>query len=165
MKRFLVTMILGISYVASLLFINLNFAVAAGLDCTRTDLTAKEQLECGACGAAGNQDNCNPPGAANTLSDTITTIINILSVVVGIVAVIMIIIAGFRYITSGGNAERTKNARNTILYALIGLVIVALAQIIVKFVLNNTANSTSGSANPPASSNTTPVHGSGGTAP
>ncbi|MBX4197632.1 hypothetical protein KW801_03715 [Candidatus Saccharibacteria bacterium] len=48
----------------------------------------------------------------------------------------MIIVGGFRYITSGGNPESTKSARNTILYAIIGLVVVALAQLIARFVLN-----------------------------
>jgi hypothetical protein len=74
------------------------------------------------------------------LQGTIKTIVNILSVVVGIVAVIMIIIGGFRYITSGGKQESVTAAKNTILYALIGLVIVALAQVIVRFVLTRTAN-------------------------
>lgn len=70
----------------------------------------------------------------------VTKIVNILSVIVGIVAVIMIIIGGFRYITSGGKQESVTAAKNTILYAVVGLVIVALAQIIVKFVLNNTTS-------------------------
>jgi len=68
----------------------------------------------------------------------LTEIINVFSVIVGIAAVIMIIYAGFRYITSGGASDKVGNAKNTILYALIGLVIVALSQLIVKFVLNKT---------------------------
>lgn len=79
-------------------------------------------------------------GDSTSLNDLITKIVNILSVVVGIVAVIMIIIGGFRYITSGGKQESVTSAKNTILYAVIGLVIVALAQIIVHFVLKNTTN-------------------------
>ena len=55
---------------------------------------------------------------------------------VGIIGVIMIIVGGFRYITSGGNDQNVASAKNTILYAIIGLVIVALAQLIVKYVLN-----------------------------
>ncbi len=69
------------------------------------------------------------------LNTLIAQIINIFSVVVGIVAVIMIIYGGFRYITSGGDANNISTAKNVILYAIIGLIIVALAQIIVKFVL------------------------------
>lgn len=72
----------------------------------------------------------------NKVNDLLSRIINIFSVVVGVIAVIMIIVGGFRYITSGGKEEGIKSAKNTIMYALIGLVVVALAQIIVKFVLN-----------------------------
>ena len=62
-------------------------------------------------------------------------VINIISIIVGVVAVIMIIFGGFKYITSGGTAEKVTGAKNTILYGLIGLIIVALAQVIVRFVL------------------------------
>jgi hypothetical protein len=55
---------------------------------------------------------------------------------VGIVAVIMIIVGGLRYITSGGNDASVTSAKNTILYAIIGLVIVALAQVLVRFTLS-----------------------------
>jgi hypothetical protein len=72
---------------------------------------------------------------AKDANDLIKNVINIFSLVVGIVAVIMIIVAGFRYITSGGNDGNVSTAKNTILYAVIGLIVVALAQIIVRFVL------------------------------
>ena len=75
-------------------------------------------------------------GGVSSVNKLITQIVNILSVIVGVVAVIMIIFGGFKYITSGGKQESVTAAKNTILYALIGLIIVALAQIIVKFVLN-----------------------------
>lgn len=72
----------------------------------------------------------------------IKKVINLLSVIVGVVAVIMIIIGGLRYITSGGSDTSVTSAKNTILYAVIGLVIVALAQIIVRFVLGQINEST-----------------------
>lgn len=81
------------------------------------------------------------PDGTNKL---IANIINIFSLVVGIVAVLMIIIGGFRYITSGGNDGNVGTAKNTILYAVIGLVIVALAQIIVRFVLTRAIGTTTG---------------------
>ncbi|QQS65274.1 hypothetical protein IPO96_01840 [Candidatus Saccharibacteria bacterium] len=75
-------------------------------------------------------------GEANVkINETITFVINMFSLVVGVVAVIMIIIAGFKYITSGGDSGNVTSAKNTILYAIIGLVVVALSQFIVKFVL------------------------------
>jgi hypothetical protein len=86
--------------------------------------------------AAGTNATCADDTNAKGLNDLITAIINILSVIVGIIAVIMIIFGGFRYITSGGDSGNVTSAKNTILYAIVGLVIVALAQFIVKFVLN-----------------------------
>ncbi len=85
---------------------------------------------------AANSADCSAGGdATETINNLITKIINLLSAIVGVVAVIMIIVGGLRYITSGGNDSSVTGAKNTILYAIIGLVIVALAQIIVRFVL------------------------------
>jgi hypothetical protein len=72
-----------------------------------------------------------------TVDSLVDDIINIFSWVVGVVSVIMIIFGGFKYITSGGDAGKVTSAKNTILYALVGLVIAALAQVIVLFVLGN----------------------------
>jgi len=83
-----------------------------------------------------NDTTCNNSGASEQVNNIIATVINIFSLVVGVVSVIMIIIGGLRYITSGGDSGNVGNAKNTILYAIIGLVIVALAQIIVQFVLS-----------------------------
>jgi len=89
-------------------------------------------------------NNCNNTSGGDTsISHLIKTIVNIVSIIVGAVAVLMIIVGGFRYVTSGGSAEGTKAARQTIVYAIIGLVVVALAQIIVHFVLNNVNTGTS----------------------
>lgn len=64
-----------------------------------------------------------------------TKIINILSLVVGIVAVIGIMAAGLRFITSGSNPQQVTVAREMVLYAVVGLLVAALAQILVRFVL------------------------------
>ena len=74
--------------------------------------------------------------ANQKINSLIHTIINLLSVVVGVVAVIMIIVGGLRYITSGGSDTSVTSAKNTILYAIIGLILVALAQVMVRFVLS-----------------------------
>jgi hypothetical protein len=81
--------------------------------------------------------NCETTGgdAATTVSTLLRRIINIFSWIVGVIAVIMIIVGGLKYITSGGDSSNVSSAKNTILYALVGLVIVALAQFIVRFVL------------------------------
>jgi len=88
-------------------------------------------------------ENCPPPSGdeSSDINDIITLVINVFSVVVGIIAVIMIIVGGIRFVLSGGDSAATTSARNTVLYAIVGLVIVAVAQIIVRYVLGrvNTA--------------------------
>lgn len=89
--------------------------------------------------------DCNnlAEGSTDKVNTLITQIINIFSVVVGIIAVIMIIYGGLKYITSGGDSGNVTGAKNTILYAIIGLIIVALAQFIVRFILAKTAQTVS----------------------
>jgi hypothetical protein len=85
--------------------------------------------------------NCsNSSEATQKINSLIHTVINLLSLVVGVVAVIMIIVGGLRYITSGGSDTGVTSAKNTILYAVIGLIIVALAQLLVRFILNKVTN-------------------------
>lgn len=99
---------------------------------------AAKKSACEATGGTWSGGGCNKAQAEASINNTLENIINIFSIVVGIVAVIMIIAGGFKFITSGGDANNVKSAKNTILYAVIGLVVVALAQIIVRFVLNQT---------------------------
>lgn len=91
-------------------------------------------LDAGSClsTTAADCDTQDPDEAVNNI---IATVINIFSLVVGVVSVIMIIVGGLKYITSGGDSGNVSGAKNTILYAIVGLVIVALAQVIVRFVL------------------------------
>ena len=86
-------------------------------------------------GAELTDPDASPVNAEDQINEFITAIINIFSLIVGVIAVIMIIIGGLKYITSGGDSGNVTGAKNTILYAVIGLVIVALAQVIVRFVL------------------------------
>jgi TRAP-type C4-dicarboxylate transport system permease small subunit len=60
---------------------------------------------------------------------------NTILYIVGIIAVIMLIIGGIRYVISGGDAKKVTDAKNTVLYAIIGLVISFLAFAIVNFVI------------------------------
>ncbi len=62
-------------------------------------------------------------------------ITNTILYIVGIVAVIMLIIGGIRYVVSGGDSKKVTDAKNTILYAIIGLIICFLAFAIVNFVI------------------------------
>ena len=71
----------------------------------------------------------------SNLSLAITNILNALLVLAAIAALVMIIVGGVRYIFSGGDEEQAKSAKNTILYALVGLVVIALAAVAVNFIL------------------------------
>ena len=62
-------------------------------------------------------------------------ITNTILYIVGIVAVIMLVIGGIRYVISGGDSKKVTDAKNTVLYAIIGLVIAFLAYAIVNFVI------------------------------
>jgi len=94
----------------------------------------------------------NPDSTGSTLGNVLNVAINVISIVLGAVAVIMIIVGGIKYTTSGGDQNNLESAKNTIIYALVGLVIAALAQVLIHFVINRVA--TSSSTNPPASSST-----------
>jgi hypothetical protein len=110
--------------------------------------TAQQQINAGLCTGSNLQftedtstADCSTTDATERVNSLIKTIVNLLSAVVGIVAVVMIIFGGLRYITSGGNDTSVTGAKNTILYAIIGLIIVALAQVLVRFTLNKVTNS------------------------
>lgn len=65
----------------------------------------------------------------------VSKVVNILSMVVAVAAVLFIILAAFRYVTSGNNAEEVNKAREYIIYALIALLLVAVAQLLVRYIL------------------------------
>ena len=65
----------------------------------------------------------------------IKTVVNILLWAVGILSVIMIIFSGFRYITSSGDASKTKSAQSTLIYSVVGLIVAIMAWAIVNMVI------------------------------
>lgn len=66
----------------------------------------------------------------------ITRVIFFLSIIIGVAAVVVIILAGFKFITSGSNQQEVTRAREMLLYAIVGLIVAAAAQIIVNVFLN-----------------------------
>jgi hypothetical protein len=103
-------------------------------DCSNP-ATTSAQIQCGVNDAANKGDK--PAGSGAQLSATVKKIINVLSVIGGALAVIMIIVGGVRYVVSAGNDSNVTGAKNTIIYAIVGLIIIAVAQVVVHFVLNN----------------------------
>jgi Type IV secretion system pilin len=131
MKNKILTFLVAI-FSSAILFSGATASTSYALNCgTNTD--AKQAIECGVCGASGT---CTDPAKAGArLDSTIERVINLVSAIAGALAVIMIIVAGFRYVTSAGNETSVASAKKTLLYAIIGLAIVALAQIIVRVVV------------------------------
>lgn len=66
----------------------------------------------------------------------IRRIINFMLIGIAIVSVVMLIVGGFRYVVSGGQKGAIDSAKNTILYAIVGLLIALFAYAIIKFVMN-----------------------------
>ncbi|MCA9344964.1 hypothetical protein KC946_03945 [Candidatus Saccharibacteria bacterium] len=86
----------------------------------------------GNAGASG----CAAPVGSPTVNDLIKTGLNIFSAIVGIIAVVMVMLAGVKYMMSQGEAGKINEAKNALLYAVVGIVIVAMAQVIVNFVIS-----------------------------
>jgi cytochrome bd-type quinol oxidase subunit 2 len=96
---------------------------------------ASKEEACKALGGAWAGGECSVGGDQPDIETTIANLINIMSIIAGITAVIMIIISGFRFITANGDSNTVSAARRTLMYALVGVVVVALSQTIVWFVL------------------------------
>ncbi|MBQ3453094.1 hypothetical protein IJG28_02805 [Candidatus Saccharibacteria bacterium] len=91
-------------------------------------LTLREGAEAARCDGCPS-DLFGDTGAFRQVTNTILYI-------VGIIAVVMLIIGGIKYVVSGGDSKKVTDAKNTVLYAIIGLVIAFLAFAIVNFVIS-----------------------------
>lgn len=95
------------------------------IDCTKAPDSAICKSQVG--------PDTNPLSGQNGLLNRIT---NIVAIVAGFAAIIMVILGGIRFITSGGDPNNVKSARNTVLYALIGIIVIVLARMLILFVIN-----------------------------
>jgi hypothetical protein len=97
--------------------------------------TAKDQV-CAGVGTVTGSGGCTSSGS--DLGSVVKLVLDVFSSFVGLVAVVMFIWGGFKYITSGGDAGKVTSAKNTLIYAVIGVVVVVFAQTIVQFVVTKT---------------------------
>lgn len=91
-------------------------------------------------GRAANSTVCKDKGGVGTdpiagSDGIIMAIVNFIAVIGGIAAIIIIVLAGLRFVTAGGSSEDISGARRTIIYAAIGLIVIALARTIVAFII------------------------------
>jgi len=117
----------------------LAFAVSAALPVATTHAagcTDKVSLSNGV-NCAKSDDQSQDLFGSNGVFKTIT---NVLLFVIGAISVIMLIIGGIRYTVSGGDSGAVTSAKNTILYAIVGIVVAILAFAVVNFVIGSFAN-------------------------
>lgn len=126
LKRNLTALLMGLFLLAG------SFGVAPAVHAAQS--SASSQVCAGITSATG--DTCDGTDAANKTNSLVNTLINVLSWIIAVISVFMIMFGGFKMITSAGDSSKVASGRQTIIYALIGLIIVALAQTIVKFVLS-----------------------------
>jgi hypothetical protein len=119
---------LGVSAAANIV----GAPVVNAADCTSS---ANGGLAGGASCAKGASQQSDLFGS-NGVFKTIT---NVLLFIIGAISVIMLIIGGIRYVVSGGDSGAVTSAKNTILYAIIGIVVAILAYALVNFVISSFA--------------------------
>lgn len=137
MKRTLLTRISPILGLLTVVFTNIMLTASTHA------ATFNGTIQQGANSAHGNGQPVDLFGSAGVF----TTITNVLLYIVGAISVIMIIIGGIRYIVSGGDSSNVTAAKNTILYAVVGIVIAVLGYAIVNFVIGSfSTGGTGGSA-------------------
>ena len=113
--------------VTALLTIGLGIALVA------TPVSALGEGGASAGIGAARGDN-TPSNLVNGDSSIIKRAINIMLFAVGVLSVVMLIFGGFRYVISGGKKESVTNAKNTILYAIVGLLVAVFAYAIINFI-------------------------------
>lgn len=100
--------------------------------------------------ALGIQDGVNAargtyqPADLFGVGGVVTTLTNVLLFVIGALSVVMIVVGGLRYVVSGGNSASVSAAKNTILYAVVGLIIAFLAFAAVNFIIGTVSPGSGG---------------------
>lgn len=83
-----------------------------------------------------------PSGTSSgDLASVILNIINYVLAIVGVIALAYLIYGGFRYITSGGNEDTVSDAKNIIINAVIGIIVIGVAAAVVNFVIRGVGGS------------------------
>lgn len=121
---------LGVSFVAPVLQpVDVNAEFDKGLQDGATSAQGKDQEGSAAC-LFGGEAGCAGDGIFKTVT-------NVLLFIIGAISVIMLIIGGIRYVVSGGDSGAVTSAKNTILYAIVGIVVAILAYALVNFVIGS----------------------------
>ena len=88
----------------------------------------------GACSGVANNEICDKSSQTDA-TPLIQSVINILLYIVLVVSVIMIIVGGMRYMLSAGDSGKVTSAKNTVVYAVVGLIVAVFSWVIVNLVV------------------------------
>jgi hypothetical protein len=112
-------------------------ACAAGVSVSTCDA-------CDGLNQVSSAQNCDTGGKGVT--SLLGVVVNILSLIVGAVSVVMIIIAGLKYVTSSGDSNNVGSAKSTLIYALVGLAVAVLAQLMARYVFSQATDAVNAKA-------------------
>lgn len=98
-------------------------------------LPARALAACGDPSGGLNSGVACGPASPLSVPEAIGRVTNLLLYIVGIAAVIMLVVGGLRYVLSAGDTKNTQAAKDTILYAVVGIVVALLGYAIVNFVI------------------------------
>ncbi len=100
--------------------------------------TTEESLCTGAGGTfVGGKCNAEGTQKVGTIGDLLTNVTSIILLIVGAVTVILITIGGIRYAVSGGDGKQATDAKNTVIYAIVGLIVAFLAYALILFIISS----------------------------
>lgn len=111
---------------------------------TFTVATTSFAIDLSVQGGVNSAKGADQPTDLFGTSGIFNTITNVLLFVLGAISVIMIIIGGLRYVISGGDSSAVTAAKNTILYAIVGVIVAVLAYAIINFVIGSFAPGSGG---------------------
>lgn len=100
--------------------------------CIGVDSAMAIDLNQGAC-KSSNSAPCK--ASSDSVAAILKNVINIMLYLAGAIAVVMVVVGGIRYITSDGDPAAANKAKNTIIYALVGVVVAVMSYSIVNFVI------------------------------
>lgn len=121
------------------LFLTLSLvATLSGVVAFATPVLAVDPLDNACKGAASNAAVCeeDKQETVSGKGGILYRVTQLISAIAGVAAVIAMIVGGFMYVLSNGDAAKATTARNTLIYAAVGLVVIVLAQSIISFVVN-----------------------------
>lgn len=126
MKK-VILIVFGLAVINFLSFSSINL-----ISCATANSSSNYALQ----GANELGNSCQGNRLVGSSNSAVVSVVNILTYIAGVIILVLIIYAGYKYISSGGDSNKVNSAKSTLIGAIVGLVIIVLAQVIVHFVIN-----------------------------